>query len=205
MNRAEKGSRRKEEIVEIATVLFAERGYAGASMADLAEAVGLRKASLFHHFPSKDLLYAAVLEKPLRDVAGAIARATTAEGDFVARLDALSDSLIDVLGAQPHSARLLVREAMQWNSETAGPVPDAVAAALEAGSVFLATGVSAPPPVLKQLVVSIVGMHFIPFAVAGVFERFLGQKAFGEAFLTARKEAMRAHMRAMVLALPRVS
>ena len=53
---------RKEEIVAEATRLFAERGYEGASMGDLAERVGLRKASLFHHFPSKDVLYATVLD-----------------------------------------------------------------------------------------------------------------------------------------------
>jgi AcrR family transcriptional regulator len=41
---------RKEEIVAEATRLFAERGYEGTSMGDLAERVGLRKASLFHHF-----------------------------------------------------------------------------------------------------------------------------------------------------------
>ena len=57
---------RKEEIVAEATRLFAERGYEGASMGDLAERVGLRKASLFHHFASKDVLYATVLGQPGR-------------------------------------------------------------------------------------------------------------------------------------------
>ena len=41
---------RREEILDQATQLFAERGYEGTSMADLAERVALRKASLFHHF-----------------------------------------------------------------------------------------------------------------------------------------------------------
>jgi AcrR family transcriptional regulator len=203
MNRGEKGSKRREEIVETATVLFAERGYAGASMADLAEAVGLRKASLFHHFPSKDQLYAAVLERPLHEVSGAIARASMAEGDFPKRLDGLSDALVDVIAAQPHAARLLVREAMQWSGENTGPVPEAIATALEAGNQFLATGVTAPVGVLKQAVVSIVGVHFMPFALAGIFERYLGTKAFSEPFMQARKEAMRAHVRSIVLGLPK--
>ena len=54
---------RKEEIIVVATQLFAERGYEGTSMGDLAERVGLRKASLFHHYASKDELYCAVLER----------------------------------------------------------------------------------------------------------------------------------------------
>ena len=59
---------RKEEILVEATRLFAERGYEGASMGDLAERVGLRKASLFHHFPSKDVLYATVLTQLMDSV-----------------------------------------------------------------------------------------------------------------------------------------
>ena len=67
---------RKEEIVAEATRLFAERGYEGASMGDLAERVGLRKASLFHHFPSKDVLYATVLTELMDSVKVAIMTAT---------------------------------------------------------------------------------------------------------------------------------
>lgn len=52
------GSRRAE-IVEIATTLFLENGFAATSMATVANAAGLTKASLYHHFPGKDDLFAA--------------------------------------------------------------------------------------------------------------------------------------------------
>ena len=42
-----------------AVTLFLARGYAGTSMADLAEACGIQKASLYHHFASKDALFVA--------------------------------------------------------------------------------------------------------------------------------------------------
>src|SRR3954452_7464498 len=80
---------RKEEILAEATRLFAERGYEGASMGDLAERVGLRKASLFHHFPSKDVLYATVLTELMEHVKVAIVSAASAQGTFAERLDAL--------------------------------------------------------------------------------------------------------------------
>ena len=51
-------SARREELTRIAARLFAERGYRGTSLADLAEALGVQKPSLYHHIASKeDLLW----------------------------------------------------------------------------------------------------------------------------------------------------
>jgi TetR/AcrR family transcriptional regulator, cholesterol catabolism regulator len=51
-------SARREELTRIAARLFADRGYHGTSLADLAEALGIQKASLYHHIDSKeDLLW----------------------------------------------------------------------------------------------------------------------------------------------------
>jgi AcrR family transcriptional regulator len=50
---------RREELTRVAARLFAERGYQGTSLADLAQAVGVQKPSLYHHIASKeDLLWA---------------------------------------------------------------------------------------------------------------------------------------------------
>jgi TetR/AcrR family transcriptional regulator, cholesterol catabolism regulator len=49
---------RRSDLTREAARLFAERGYHGTSIGDLAEALGVQKASLYHHFASKqDLLY----------------------------------------------------------------------------------------------------------------------------------------------------
>jgi AcrR family transcriptional regulator len=54
---------RKEELTRIAARLFAEKGYAATSLADLAEALGVQKPSLYHHIDSKeDLLWAVAWE-----------------------------------------------------------------------------------------------------------------------------------------------
>ena len=51
-------SERREELTREAARLFAERGYHGTSLADLAEALGIQKASLYHHIATKeDLLW----------------------------------------------------------------------------------------------------------------------------------------------------
>src|ERR671937_146387 len=70
---------RREELTRQAARLFAEKGYHGTSMGDLAEAMGVQKGSLYAHTGSKqDLLYQA-----MRDGADA----------FHAALDAIPDDL----------------------------------------------------------------------------------------------------------------
>src|SRR3954451_23325237 len=56
-------SSRREELTRIAARLFAEQGYQGTSLADLAEELGVQKPSLYHHIASKeDLLWAVAAE-----------------------------------------------------------------------------------------------------------------------------------------------
>ena len=50
---------RREEITQIATDLFLKNGFAGTSMSTVAMACGLTKASLYHHFKSKEELFIA--------------------------------------------------------------------------------------------------------------------------------------------------
>jgi AcrR family transcriptional regulator len=56
MSRAPDAQHRLREICRVAARVFYEKGYTGASMQDIAEAVGLTKAGLYHHIGSKDRL-----------------------------------------------------------------------------------------------------------------------------------------------------
>ncbi|MGM1060406.1 TetR/AcrR family transcriptional regulator [Saccharothrix sp. Mg75] len=49
----------EEKILDLAAGLFARHGFAHTSLKDLADAVGLSKAGLLHHFPSKEALFEA--------------------------------------------------------------------------------------------------------------------------------------------------
>ena len=50
---------RRAGILDQATRLFVSKGYAGTSMSTLARACGIQKATLYHHFPSKEALFVA--------------------------------------------------------------------------------------------------------------------------------------------------
>ncbi|MGO4535327.1 TetR/AcrR family transcriptional regulator [Leifsonia sp. 2MCAF36] len=58
-----KGVAKREEILERALDVIAREGYRGASVKELAEAVGLSQAGLLHYFDSKDELFTAILRK----------------------------------------------------------------------------------------------------------------------------------------------
>jgi AcrR family transcriptional regulator len=53
---------RRQEFVDVATELFAEKGFEGTSIAAIADRLGLTKQALLHYFGSKEKLYGIVLE-----------------------------------------------------------------------------------------------------------------------------------------------
>lgn len=50
----QKQDRRRQAILDAAAQVFAERGYFNATMKDIADRLGMRPASLYHYFPSKE-------------------------------------------------------------------------------------------------------------------------------------------------------
>ena len=70
-----------ERIVQAARNLIMTRGYNGFSYADVAEAVGIRKASIHHHFPAKSDLAKAVVEQTRAVIAAQTEMLAAAEPD----------------------------------------------------------------------------------------------------------------------------
>ena len=59
--------RRYRQVLNTAAAVFAEKGYAGASTRDIAERLGVRQASLYYYFPSKESALGAICELGVKD------------------------------------------------------------------------------------------------------------------------------------------
>jgi AcrR family transcriptional regulator len=58
----------RQRILDAATTLFAEHGYAGTSMRDLAQHLGMTSSALYYHFPAKEELLSALVGPVLDDL-----------------------------------------------------------------------------------------------------------------------------------------
>ena len=86
---AEPIKRRTAEIIAAAAKVFARRGYHGASTQDVADVLGIRQASLYYYFDSKEAALEAVCAAGIEDYAErarAILQTQTSSADKVARL-----------------------------------------------------------------------------------------------------------------------
>lgn len=98
-------------ILDAAESLFAKRGFAGVSVREIAGQVGLNQASIYNHFPSKQALYEAVLERGFRPILDLLAEGQNgmASQDFQ---DHLLEALVDHLWRTPHLPKLIQREVL---------------------------------------------------------------------------------------------
>jgi AcrR family transcriptional regulator len=106
-----------QQVIEAATRLFAAHGFDGTPIQAIADALGLTKAAVLHHFPSKEALREAVLESILshwQKLFPQILLTATAADD---RDEAVFGELVRFFKADPDRARLVMREAMDRPAE----------------------------------------------------------------------------------------
>ena len=100
---------KRARILNEAVVLFGEHGYAGTSLADIANAADISKAGLLHHFSSKDELFCKVLERRDReDALSILVESPAVDGDAVevpvdtvGNLDTLEVAAVSDLDGNP--------------------------------------------------------------------------------------------------------
>jgi AcrR family transcriptional regulator len=84
-----RSSARRHEIVELAGQMFAERGFAGTTVREIADAAGILSGSLYHHFDSKEAIVDELLATFLAETMTSYREALAAAPDPPAALRAL--------------------------------------------------------------------------------------------------------------------
>ena len=87
---------RRQQILELATELFARQGYKGTTTREIAQRVHVNEAIIFRHFPTKEDLYWAVIENQIQIRAGRVRLEAklAAGGDDRAKLTAIAEELL---------------------------------------------------------------------------------------------------------------
>lgn len=105
-----RATRTRAAILEAAEAIFAERGFAATRLEDVAERVGIRRASIVYYFRDKRELYDAVLEQVFSGLERRIESALSSLDPLPSRVEAGVSAWVDYVGARPTTARLLLRE-----------------------------------------------------------------------------------------------
>src|SRR6201994_2984802 len=81
-------------VIDTACELFAERGYRGTSMKDIAETLGVRASSLYNHVTSKQDILFAIMDKAMDRALDAQEEALAGLADVAGQLRAATESLV---------------------------------------------------------------------------------------------------------------
>jgi AcrR family transcriptional regulator len=120
--------RSREAILRAALELFAERGFAGTTVAEVAERAGVSKGLIYAYVESKEELLRAILEERVRRAEAVLARAAVAgsPSDRLRRI--LRASMVDV---RDHADELRLYVALRLQPESAPGVAEGAVALLE--------------------------------------------------------------------------
>ena len=99
-----------ELILDTATRLFAEKGYDGVRVNELAEAAGVNKATLYYQIGDKEALYHAVLERIASRFVNEIQTALAETEDLEQQIRCFIHIFAHQSGAAKHIAPILLRE-----------------------------------------------------------------------------------------------
>jgi AcrR family transcriptional regulator len=106
-----KPERRRELILLGAMELFAERGYEGASMNEIARVAGITPAVIYDHFPSKSALQVELLERQSEELFAFIGESLIAAAPGPeARLRAGVDAFFRFVEEHPYAWRMMFRD-----------------------------------------------------------------------------------------------
>lgn len=105
-----RGEQTAERILAAAETVFAERGFAGTTLRDVATRVGIRVPSLYNHVDSKESLYAAVLARGIGPVLETLSEFVEAGPESQRDSAQVVARVMEILAQRPNLPRLVLHE-----------------------------------------------------------------------------------------------
>jgi AcrR family transcriptional regulator len=97
------------EISKVAESLFAERGFDGTSLRDIAQQVGTTKALVYHYFRNKEDLYLSLLEAAISEVATRVEEVSVGDDDPQEKVRRVVQVFLDFYQAYPQRFQMVQR------------------------------------------------------------------------------------------------
>jgi len=109
--RQERSISRHERILDAALDVFARAGYQQATVDEIANTAQTSKGGIYFHFPGKDAIFLALLDRSADLLLSRVAERMNAAPDPIAKVDAALRSLVEMFGSHRSLARLFLVEA----------------------------------------------------------------------------------------------
>ncbi|WP_061964881.1 TetR/AcrR family transcriptional regulator [Demequina aurantiaca] len=101
---------RREQLVNVARSLFAEKGFDGTSVEEIALRADVSKPVVYEHFGGKEGIYAVIVDREVGDLTGALTQALAQRGHPKQHVERAAMALLTYIEDSPDGFRILVRD-----------------------------------------------------------------------------------------------
>ena len=104
------GQQRREQLLDVGRALFAEKGFEGTSVEDIAARADVSKPVVYEHFGGKEGLYAVVVDRELKMLLDVLSEALDSSGHPKTLIERAALALLDYIEGSTDGFRILVRD-----------------------------------------------------------------------------------------------